>query len=222
MCSFIQDNCGEELSPLFAGRLYHSRSVLFLPGYFDELEHRYPTEFAGVFEAFAEPWHEEATSAICHTLRRINEERARTVGGHVYMQGIVETMVAELACSRAAHKQARQAADTRVSITIAEEATAMIERALDKGRRVGINEVAEGLYTSRSKLCATFKAQTGESLGAYIRRRRMERAQDLLADSSLTIAQVAERLGYPQQAAFAQAFKQHTGTTPTTWRSQHI
>ncbi len=137
--------------------------MLFLPGYFDELEHRYPTEFAGVFEAFAEPWHEEATSAICHTLRRINEERARTVGGHVYMQGIVETMVAELACSRAAHKQARQAADTRVSITIAEEATAMIERTLDTGRRVGINEVAERLYTSRSKLCATFKAQTGES-----------------------------------------------------------
>ena len=33
----------------------------------------------------------------------------------------------------------------------------MIERALDKGRRVGINEVAERLYTSRSKLCATFK-----------------------------------------------------------------
>lgn len=195
--------------------------MLFLPGYFDELEHRYPTEFAGVFEAFAEPWHEEATSAICHTLRRINEDRARTAGGHVYMQGIVETMVAELACSRAAHKQARQAADTRVSITIAEEATAMIERALDKGRRVGINEVAERLYTSRSKLCATFKAQTDESLGAYIRRRRMERAQDLLADSSLTIAQVAERLGYPQQAAFAQAFKQHTGTTPTAWRSQH-
>lgn len=97
----------------------------------------------------------------------------------------------------------------------------MIERTLDKGRRVGINEVAERLYTSRSKLCATFKAQTGESLGAYIRRRRMERAQDLLADSSLTIAQVAERLGYPQQAAFAQAFKQHTGMTPTAWRSKH-
>ena len=54
VCSFIQDSCGEELSPLFAGQLYHSRSVLFLPGYFDELEHRYPTEFVGVFEAFAE------------------------------------------------------------------------------------------------------------------------------------------------------------------------
>ena len=222
VCSFIQDNCGEELSPLFAGQLYHSRSVLFLPGYFDELEHRYPTEFAGIFEAFAEPWHEEATSAICHTLRRINEDRAHTVGGHLYMQGIVETMVAELAYSRAAHKQAQRAAGTRASVSLAHEAAAMVERALDKGERMGVNEVAERLYTSRSKLCATFKAQTGESLGAYIRRRRMERAQDLLADSAFTIAQVAKRLGYPQQAAFAQAFKQHTGTTPTAWRSQHI
>ncbi len=74
MCSFIQDNCGEEQSPLFAGQLYHSRSVLFLPGFFNELESRYPTEFARRFEAFAEPWHEEAASAICRTLRRLSEE----------------------------------------------------------------------------------------------------------------------------------------------------
>jgi len=123
---------------------------------------------------------------------------------------------------RAAHKQAQRAADTRVSVSLANEAAAMVESALDKGKRVSVNEVAERLYTSRSKLCATFKTQTGESLGAYIRRRRMERAKDLLADSSLTIAQVAERLGYPQQSAFTQAFKQYTNTTPTTWRSQHI
>ena len=138
------------------------------------------------------------------------------------MQGIVETMVAELACSHAAHRQAQRATGTHTSVTLAKEASALVEHSLNKGRHVSIQEVAERLFTCRSKLCATFKAQTGESLGAYIRRRRMERAQELLADSSLTIAQVAERLDYPQQAAFAQAFKQYTGTTPTAWRSQHI
>lgn len=219
MCSFIQDNCGEELSPLFAGQLYHSRSVLFLPGFFKELESRYPTEFEGLFEAFAEPWHEEATSAICRTLRRLNEERARAVGGQVYMQGIVETMVAELACSHAAREQARQAAGTRASTDLAEEAAATVERALDAGRRMSVDELADRLYTSRSRLCATFKAETGESVGAYVRRRRTERACDLLTDSSLPVGQIAERLGYPQQAAFAQAFKQETGLSPTAWRA---
>lgn len=220
VCSFIQDNCGEERSPLFAGQLYHSRSVLFLPGFFEELEGRYPTEFTGLFEAFAEPWCDEATEAICCALRRVSEERARAAGGHVYMRGIVDTMVAELACSRAAHGQALRAAGTRASVSLAEEAAAAVERALDCGRRLGVDELAEGLYTSRSKLCAVFKAETGESLGAYIRRRRTERAEDLLGNSSLSVAQIAELLGFAQQAAFTHAFKQATGLSPSAWRAE--
>ena len=54
-----------------------------------------------------------------------------------------------------------------------------------------------------------------------MRRRRMERAQDLLADSSLSIAQIAELLGFPQQAAFAQAFKAANGCSATVWRGRH-
>lgn len=135
------------------------------------------------------------------------------------MQGIVETMVAELACSHAACEQARQAAGTRASTNLTEEVAATVERALDAGKRMGVDELADCLYTSRSKLCATFKAETGESIGAYVRRRRTERACDLLAGSSLPVGQIAERLGYPQQAAFAQAFKQETGLSPTAWRA---
>lgn len=221
VCSFIQDNCGEELSPLFAGQLYHSRSVLFLPGFFEELEGRYPTEFAGLFEAFAEPWCDEAISAIYHALRRVSEERARSAGGHVFMRGVVDTMVAELACSHAACGQALRAAGTRASAGLAGEAAAAVERALDAGQRVGIDGLAASLYTSRSRLCAVFKAETGESLGAYMRRRRMERAQDLLADSSLSIAQIAELLGFSRQAAFAQAFKAANGCSATVWRGRH-
>ena len=221
VCSFIQDNCGEELSPLFAGQLYHSRSVFFLPGFFEELEGRYPAEFAGLFEAFAEPWCDEAVSAIYHALRRISEERARSAGGYVFMRGVVDTMVAELACSHAACGQALRAAGTRASAGLAGEAAAAVERALDGGQRIGIDELAASLYTSRSRLCAVFKAETGESLGNYMRRRRMERAQDLLTDSSLSIAQIAELLGFPQQAAFAQAFKAANGCSATIWRSAH-
>lgn len=220
VCSFIQDNCGEEQSPLFAGQPYRSRSVLFLPGFFEELEGRYPTEFTGLFEAFAEPWCDEATEAICCALRRISEKRARAAGGHMYMRGIVETMVAELARSRSAHGQALRTEGTRASARLAEQAASAVERALDSGRRVGVDELAGDLYTSRSKLCAVFKAETGESLGAYIRRRRTERAKDLLGNSSLSVAQVAELLGFAQQATFTHAFKQATGFSPSVWRAE--
>lgn len=69
---------------------------------------------------------------------------------------------------------------------------------------------------SRSRLCATFKAETGESMGAYARRRRTERACELL-DGGMAVGQVARRLGYPQQAAFAQAFRRATGASPSDW-----
>lgn len=220
VCSFIQDNCGEELSPLAAGRLYHSRSILFLPGFFDELEERYPSEFTGLFEAFAEPWGEEATSVICRALRRVSEGRAQATGAHVHARGVVETMVADLALARAAEREAGADAGSRAAANLAEEAAAEIERALDRGGRIGVDELAARLYVSRSKLCATFKEETGETLGAYVRRRRAERAEDLLANRALSVAQVASRLGYPSAAAFAQAFRAARGTSPSEWRAR--
>lgn len=219
VCSFIQGNCGEEVSPLEGGRMYHSRSIIFLPGYFDELEHAYPGEFSGVFEAFSQSWDEEARLAISAALRRIDEQRAQAPAAHVYLRGVVETMVAELARTRAAGRVARGAAGTRRSTQLAEQAAALVERALDEGRGIGIDELAARLYTSRSRLCATFRAETGEGAGAYVRRRRMERACDLLGDG-MAVGEVAERLGYPQQAAFAQAFRRAMGASPSEWRER--
>ena len=105
-------------------------------------------------------------------------------------------------------------------MSLAEEAAAAVEQALDAGRRMGIDELADSLYASRSKLCATFKAEKGESLGAYMRRRRAERAEELLSDSSLSVAQVATLLGFSRQAAFTHAFKQATGVSPSAWRAE--
>ena len=136
------------------------------------------------------------------------------------MRGVVDAMVAELARTATAAKQAQQALGTRESGVIVAKAIATIEQALNTGACISLNELAEILYVSRSKLCATFKAETGESVGAFMRRRRLERAQDALANSSLSMAQIARQLGFPQQAAFTQAFKQATGLSPTAWRAK--
>ena len=220
VCSFVQDSCGVELSPLYAGKLYHSRSIIFLPGYFTELERRYPGEFLGAFEAFAEVWDEEPAQEIARALASLSERRAQAAGAHLYMRGVVESMVGELARTRSAKSEAQASLGTRGARELAEEAARLAERALEEGHRPNLEELAARLYVSRSKLCATFKAQTGESLGAYVRRRRLERAQDMLGNSDLAVAEIAHRLGYPHAAAFSTAFKQQTGLTPSGWRSR--
>ena len=220
VCSFIQDNCGIELSPLFAGQLYHSRSVVFLPGYFEELEQRYPHQFDGLFGAFAKPWGESASLAIACALGRFSERRSLAVGGHLYTRAIVDAMVSELAVSLAAEKRAESDDDSPESKRLAEAARALIEQSIDDGQHMGIDEAAHRLYVSRSKLCAVFKQQTGESIGAFARWRRIERAEGLLAGGALSVSEIAVRLGYPRQSTFAQAFKHETGLSPSAWREQ--
>jgi AraC-like DNA-binding protein len=50
--------------------------------------------------------------------------------------------------------------------------------------------------------------------------RRVREAQLLLLEASLTIAQVAERVGYEHQSSFAAAFRERVGMTPRDYR-QH-
>jgi len=49
---------------------------------------------------------------------------------------------------------------------------------------------------------------------------RAQRAQQLLTDAGLTIAEVAEKLGYADTRAFQRRFKVWTGFTPSEWRQR--
>ena len=54
----------------------------------------------------------------------------------------------------------------------------------------------------------------------YCLDRRVREAQQLLMEAKLTIAQVAERVGYEHQSSFAAAFRGHVGMSPREYR-QH-
>lgn len=220
VCSFVQASCREEHSALRAGQMYHSRCILFLPEYFEGLERRWPGEFRGLFGAFAKQWREEAQAAIGAALRRLTGRRVRGHVSALYATGIVESMVAELAAARTDDEAALAATGEPASRLLAEEAAVEVERALDEGHGLGVDELAARLYVSRSKLCATFAQETGESVGAYVRRRRTERAEALLGDRGLPIGEVARRLEYPSATAFSQAFRTSHGMSPSAWRAR--
>lgn len=64
-----------------------------------------------------------------------------------------------------------------------------------------------------------FSAVTGETLGQFISRLRIERAATLLlAHPSRTVTQVAVSSGFSNPSAFSRAFRQTYGMSPTEWR----
>ena len=67
---------------------------------------------------------------------------------------------------------------------------------------------------SRSAFAARFTALVGEPAMQYVTRWRMHLAHDELTGGDVTVAELADRLGYRSEAAFARAFKRVTGTPP--------
>ncbi len=73
-------------------------------------------------------------------------------------------------------------------------------------------------YASRSKFFRLFSEYTGASPYVMMRQVRMNRAQHLLSETNLPIAQVAEQSGYHEPRHFSTAFRKEVGLSPAAYR----
>lgn len=82
-----------------------------------------------------------------------------------------------------------------------------------------LESLAAAVGSSRSGLARRFAERVGEPPIQYLTRWRLQMAANLLEDASVTIATVADRVGYGSAAAFTRAFKRWVGVSPTEWRA---
>jgi AraC family transcriptional regulator len=95
--------------------------------------------------------------------------------------------------------------------------SAYIDEHLDQF--LDLESLAEVAHFSPFHFHRLFSALTGETLGAYLRRRRCEvAATRLLAQPRLSILQIALGVGFGSAEAFTHAFGARFGCSPTTWR----
>ncbi|WBB57664.1 AraC family transcriptional regulator [Streptomyces sp. WMMC500] len=77
-----------------------------------------------------------------------------------------------------------------------------------------VPEVARAAGVSHNHLTRLFRAGTGGTVVAHIRRRRMERARHLLTASTLPIPSVAAAVGIPDLQAFNKTCRRELGESP--------
>jgi AraC-like DNA-binding protein len=82
-----------------------------------------------------------------------------------------------------------------------------------KGGFLPLEKVAAALHVSPRTLKRQLAAE-GVSFSMLVEKERRERAMILLGSQSLSISDVAERLGYSNVANFSRAFQRWTGMTP--------
>lgn len=85
-------------------------------------------------------------------------------------------------------------------------------------QRVTIEELSKQYLINPTTLKSAFKAVYGTSLAAHIKEHRMEQAAKMLRETDMSIAEIAQAVGYDSQSKFTTAFKSSFQVLPREYR----
>jgi AraC-like DNA-binding protein len=86
---------------------------------------------------------------------------------------------------------------------------------------LSVEALASQFGISPSYFARSFRSSVGLAPHAYVMRRRILRAQELLASTELPLADIALATGFADQSHFCRRFRAMTGVPPRTFRLQH-
>lgn len=105
---------------------------------------------------------------------------------------------------------------TLSQVTIAKEVRSILLADLSQ------NHTARGLANrfqiGETSLKNYFRGVFGENLSVWLREARMRRAAELLRDTELRVAEIAEQVGYENQSKFAAVYAKQFGCPPLEYR----
>jgi AraC family transcriptional regulator len=103
------------------------------------------------------------------------------------------------------------------------EAIEAVRRHIDAhlGEDLDLATLAALGHTSPFHFSRLFRAVTGLPPHRYLRRARIERAEQLLAGGDATVTQVAHQVGFSSVSHFIATFRRHSGMTPGQYRTTH-
>ncbi|GGG01285.1 AraC family transcriptional regulator [Paenibacillus abyssi] len=85
---------------------------------------------------------------------------------------------------------------------------------------ISLESASDHVELSSGYIGKLFKTVTGSSFNDYVTSIRMEKAKELLLETSYTVAQIGERVGIYNVSYFSTLFKKKHGMTPSQFREQ--
>jgi len=87
-------------------------------------------------------------------------------------------------------------------------------------QRIAFTQLVEHVQKNPTYLSTLFKKETGLTVSLYIRKRKLEEAKALLANTNMTISQISYSLAFDTQSYFSAVFKDSFGETPGQYRKR--
>jgi AraC family transcriptional regulator len=95
-------------------------------------------------------------------------------------------------------------------------AKAMLVSHLDEP--ISLAELARACKLSPSHFARAFRQTTGQPPHRWLMEQRIEKAKQLLVDTTLSLAQIAQTCGFADQSHFTRVFAQLVQSSPGQWR----
>ena len=167
----------------------------------------------------------EVSGWLDPTLRLIAHEAAQTFPGRtvvlnrladVLFVRVVRAYLLKMAAAGAPGPPSwlRGLTDPRIT-----RALAQIHRAPEQAWTLA--QLASHAAMSRTAFAQRFRALVGQTPVSYLATWRMQKAAYLLEMGTLSITQIAERVGYASELAFAKAFRRVIGIPPGVYARRH-
>lgn len=152
----------------------------------------------------------------------ISELEAESPGKEIIVRALVEQLVVQLLRNYSAARLSEELELSRVGLVDRRirRSVELMYTQLDQD--LSLKDVAAASYLSPFHFARLFKKITGSTPHNYLAGIRSTRAQRLLAESDLSITEIAARVGYLSASHFTKAFRQATGTTPREFRKALI
>ena len=104
--------------------------------------------------------------------------------------------------------------------TWARELKEIIQDHVDEN--LSLKEISKGLSISPSYLSREFSKYFEDlSFGEYIRKQRIEKARELMENTSYSLTEIVYLTGFSDQSHFTRIFKKHTGQNPSDFRKKN-
>ena len=154
--------------------------------------------------------------AVAERLR--SEIGARLPHGRLYVETLAEALSVHLVRTygRGGAAPPRQGG---LSPSQLRQATAFIHA--DLAGDISLSSIARSAGLSPFHFARRFKQTTGLAPHQYVVHHRLERARNLLAGTTESLADVAQQAGFCDQSHFTAHFRRQFGITPRRFREQH-
>lgn len=87
--------------------------------------------------------------------------------------------------------------------------------------KITLSDIAEYVGLSSCYISRLFSSEMGESVTDYIRRKKLETAATMLAESEYAVSDIAQVLAFPSQSHFTHMFVKQYNVTPLSYRKKH-